>query len=125
MSPTYDFTGQVALITGAGSGLGLATAQAFAAAGAAIALVDRNADQIEETTATLSAAGHRAIGIVCDVSDAEQAKTAVERTVAEFGRLDMAYNNAGILGPCARCRRKPRKVSTRPRLSTCAVCGLS
>nr|WP_279630600.1 SDR family oxidoreductase [Caballeronia arationis] len=45
----------------------------------------------------------------CDVSDEARAKAAVERTVAEFGRLDMAYNNAGILGRCARC---PKKRST-------------
>jgi NAD(P)-dependent dehydrogenase (short-subunit alcohol dehydrogenase family) len=99
MNPTYDFKGQVALVTGASSGLGLATAQAFANAGAAVALVDRNAQQLEAATQALLSAGHRAIGIVCDVSDEAQAKAAVDRTVGKFGQLDMAYNNAGILGP--------------------------
>jgi len=99
MNPIYDFKGQVALVTGASSGMGLVTAQAFAEAGASVVLVDRNAAKLNAAVETLTAAGHRAIAIVCDVSDEAQAKAAVERTVAEFGRLDMAYNNAGILGP--------------------------
>ncbi len=99
MNPVYDFKGQVALVTGASSGMGLVTAQAFAEAGASVVLVDRNAAKLNAAVETLTAAGHRAIAIVCDVSDEAQAKAAVERTVTEFGRLDMAYNNAGILGP--------------------------
>jgi NAD(P)-dependent dehydrogenase (short-subunit alcohol dehydrogenase family) len=99
MSPTYDFSGQVALVTGAGSGMGLATAQAFAAAGAAVALVDRNEKALMRATEKLTDSGHRAIGIACDVADEAQAEAAVRRTVETFGRLDMAYNNAGILGP--------------------------
>jgi NAD(P)-dependent dehydrogenase (short-subunit alcohol dehydrogenase family) len=99
MNPTYNFKGQVALVTGAGSGMGLATARAFAEAGAAVALVDRNAEQVEVAAQALTSAGHHAISIVCDVSDEARAKAAVGRTVAEWGRLDMAYNNAGILGP--------------------------
>jgi NAD(P)-dependent dehydrogenase (short-subunit alcohol dehydrogenase family) len=99
VTPVYDFTGQVALVTGAGSGLGAATAKAFAEAGAAVVLVDRNEGQLEGTTDALRAAGRKSISIVCDVSDEAAAKAAVARTVVEFGRLDMAYNNAGILGP--------------------------
>ncbi len=99
MNPVYDFSGQVALVTGAGSGLGLATAQAFAQAGAAVTLVDRNTGQLDAATQALADAGHRVLGIACDVADEAQAKAAVDRTVATFGRLDMAYNNAGILGP--------------------------
>jgi NAD(P)-dependent dehydrogenase (short-subunit alcohol dehydrogenase family) len=99
MTPNYDFTGQVALVTGAGTGIGRATAKAFAAAGAAVALIDRNAIALGATLEEVNAAGGRAIGIVCDVADEARAKDAVARTVAEFGRLDMAYNNAGILGP--------------------------
>jgi NAD(P)-dependent dehydrogenase (short-subunit alcohol dehydrogenase family) len=99
MTPTYDFTGQVALVTGASSGLGAATARAFAEANASVLLVDRDEEKLRATTDALTSAGHRAISVVCDVSDEAAAKAAVERAVSEFGRLDMAYNNAGILGP--------------------------
>jgi NAD(P)-dependent dehydrogenase (short-subunit alcohol dehydrogenase family) len=99
MTPTYDFAGQVALVTGASSGLGLATAKAFAASGASVALVDRNDKALDAAVAELTASGHQAIGMVCNVADESQAQAAVSRTVSEFGRLDMAYNNAGILGP--------------------------
>jgi len=99
MNPIYDFNGQVALVTGAGSGLGLATATAFAHSGAAVVLADRNEPSLNHATEKLKAAGHQVIGIACDVADEAQAKALVARSVAHFGRLDMAYNNAGILGP--------------------------
>jgi NAD(P)-dependent dehydrogenase (short-subunit alcohol dehydrogenase family) len=99
MNPTYDFAGQVALVTGAGSGIGLATAKAFAQAGAAVVMADRDAAGLEAAVEAVTAAGRRAIGVVCDVSDEAEAKAMVGRAVAAFGRLDMAYNNAGILGP--------------------------
>jgi NAD(P)-dependent dehydrogenase (short-subunit alcohol dehydrogenase family) len=99
MNPTYDFQGQVALITGAASGMGLATAQAFAQSGAAVVLADRNAAPLAAAAEALTAAGYKALAVVCDVQDEAQTADLVARAVAEFGRLDMAYNNAGILGP--------------------------
>ena len=99
MNPTYDFRGLVALVTGASSGMGLATAQAFAEAGAAVVLADINEKTVRQASETLNGAGHRTVAMHCDVTDEAQAAAMIERIVAEFGRLDMAYNNAGILGP--------------------------
>ena len=97
--PTYDFQGQVALVTGASSGMGLATAYAFAEAGASVVLADIDKDALGSATDGLTAKGHRALGVVCDVSDEGQVAALVEKTVAEHGRLDMAFNNAGIQAP--------------------------
>ncbi|MBW8800792.1 MAG: SDR family oxidoreductase [Streptomyces sp.] len=99
MNPTYDFTGQVALVTGAASGMGLAAARAFATSGAAVALTDLDADALKTATDELAAAGHRVLGPPCDVTDEDQVAAAVDHTVETFGRLDMAYNNAGIQIP--------------------------
>jgi NAD(P)-dependent dehydrogenase (short-subunit alcohol dehydrogenase family) len=99
MNPTYDFKGQVSLVTGASSGMGLATAKAFAEAGAVVVLADINEAAVRQASEALNAAGHRTIAVTCDVADEREAAAMVERAVAQFGRLDMAYNNAGILGP--------------------------
>jgi NAD(P)-dependent dehydrogenase (short-subunit alcohol dehydrogenase family) len=98
-APTYDFAGQVALVTGAGSGMGVATARAFAAAGASVVLADISEAALASATDRLTAEGHQALGIVCDVADEEQVAALIERTVATYGRLDMAFNNAGIQAP--------------------------
>jgi NAD(P)-dependent dehydrogenase (short-subunit alcohol dehydrogenase family) len=99
MTPTYDFHGQVALVTGAASGMGFATARAFAEAGASVALADLPGDALQAATDRLKAAGHSVLAVAADVSDEAHAAAMVSRTVAAFGRLDMAYNSAGILGP--------------------------
>ena len=99
MNPTYDFQGQVALVTGASSGMGLATARAFAEAGAAVVLADINTKPLGAAVDALTSKGHRAIGVACDVRDEARAAAMVEAAVTAFGRLDCAYNNAGILGP--------------------------
>ena len=99
MNPTYDFHDRVALITGAGSGMGLATARAFAESGAAVVLADRNEQTLQTATAELTSADRHVLGVACDVSDEEQVAALVERTVASFGRLDFAFNNAGNQAP--------------------------
>src|SRR4051794_13088848 len=99
MNPTYDFTGQVALVTGASSGMGLATAQAFAHAGATVVLADINDTALQAATAELRGRGHEALGVQCDVSDEQQVAALIDHTVAAYGRLDMAFNNAGIQAP--------------------------
>ena len=96
MNPSYDFTGKVALVTGASSGMGLATAQAFAESAAAVVLADINDESLQAATADLRARGHQVLGIRCDVSNEQQVIALVEQTVASYGRLDMAFNNAGI-----------------------------
>jgi NAD(P)-dependent dehydrogenase (short-subunit alcohol dehydrogenase family) len=99
MNPAYDFHGRVAVVTGAGSGMGLATAQAYAHSGAAVVLADRNEQPLRTAAAALTSPGHQALGVGCDVSDEEQVAALVERTVDTFGRLDFAFNNAGIQAP--------------------------
>lgn len=99
MNPTYDFTGQVALVTGAAMGMGLATARAFAASGAYVVLADLDGALAEREAQAIVASGGAAIGIACDVADEAQVAAMVERTVQTYGRLDMAFNNAGIQVP--------------------------
>src|SRR5215469_1235121 len=96
-----DFTGKVALVTGAASGMGLAAAQAFADAGAAVALADFREDVVKAEAQKLAIAGHKAIAVRCDVSDEAQVEQMVERIVSEFGRLDAAFNNAGVMAKIA------------------------
>lgn len=101
MKNPLDYTGKVALVTGAAAGMGLATAQAFAAAGAAVVLADYKEEAVKAAAADLIAAGRRAIAVRCDVSDDAQVVSMVDRTIAEFGRLDAAFNNAGVLAQIA------------------------
>ena len=107
MNPRYDFTGQVALVTGASSGMGLATAQAFAQAGAAVVLADINTSAVDAATDELAAAGHQVLGLTCDVSSEDQVAAVVEQTTSTFGRLDMAFNNAGIMVPLTDAAEEP------------------
>ena len=101
MNNPLDFSGKVALVTGAASGMGLATAQAFAEAGAAVVLADFKEDAVKAAAEKLVAAGHKALAVRCDVSDDAQVAAMVDRTVAEFGRLDAAFNNAGVMARIA------------------------
>ena len=88
---------KVALVTGAASGIGRATALLFAQEGAAVAVVDINAEQGQSAVAEIEAGGGRAIFIPCNVTSAEDCRQAVEKTVVAFGKLDVLFNNAGII----------------------------
>jgi NAD(P)-dependent dehydrogenase (short-subunit alcohol dehydrogenase family) len=92
-----SFENKVALVTGAAFGIGLATAQAFAEVGAAVVLADFREDAVKAEAQKLIAAGHKVIAVRCDVSDDAQVAAMVDHTVAEFGRVDAAFNNAGVM----------------------------
>ena len=113
MNPTYDFSGQVALVTGASSGMGLATARAFAEQGASVALADINEDALRAANDELTSAGQQALAVVCDISDEDQVAALVDRTVATYGRLDMAFNNAGIQVPPSDAADEPAGIFER------------
>lgn len=91
-----DLKGTVTVVTGASSGIGAAVARVLAARGSAVALVARREDRLAALAAELTAAGGRALSVPADVTDAEQARAAVECAVEAWGRLDILVNNAGV-----------------------------
>jgi NAD(P)-dependent dehydrogenase (short-subunit alcohol dehydrogenase family) len=93
---TKKLTGKIALVTGGGGGIGRAASLALAREGAKIAVVDINAAAASEVAKAVAADGGEATSIQVDVSKAEQVAAMVEQVVARFGRLDIAFNNAGI-----------------------------
>lgn len=96
MSRSNRFPAKIAFVTGAASGLGRATAVAFAAEGARVAIVDRTEDALRQTADAIKGAGGEVLVIACDVSMPQQVEAAIARTVETFGRLDIAFNNAGV-----------------------------
>lgn len=96
MTICFDYAGKVAFVTGGGSGIGRSTALAFAKAGAAVAVVGHSNTNNLETVRLIEETGGKAIAVHCDVSIEEQVKIAVATTVQKFGRIDFAFNNAGV-----------------------------
>jgi NAD(P)-dependent dehydrogenase (short-subunit alcohol dehydrogenase family) len=90
---------KIALVTGAGSGIGRAVAVALAVAGHAVVLAGRRKDALEETAATIGAAGGTALAVPTDVTDPASVAALFDRTKAAYGRLDVLFNNAGINVP--------------------------
>lgn len=88
--------GSVALVTGAASGIGRAIAELFAENGAEVVLVDIDERGLQAAAAGIQATGGRAFSIRCDVTDPEQARAAVRKTVDKFGKLEILVNNAGV-----------------------------
>lgn len=93
---TQRFDGKVALVTGAAAGIGEATARAFAEAGASVMLSDINQEAGERVAAAINDAGGKAAFVRCDVTKSGDVKQLVDQTIARFGRLDCAFNNAGV-----------------------------
>ena len=93
------FTGRVAFITGANGGIGRATALAFAREGASVAVADISAEGNGATARLIEQEGGQALALSCDVTEGDAVKAALDATVARFGRLDVAFNNAGVEQP--------------------------
>jgi NAD(P)-dependent dehydrogenase (short-subunit alcohol dehydrogenase family) len=91
-----SYAGKVAFVTGAGSGIGCATALAFAREGASVVVADASEQGNRETARMIQELGGRALAVRCDVTRAEDVNAALNRTVETFGRLDVAFNNAGV-----------------------------
>lgn len=89
---------KVVIVTGASSGIGMATAQLFAREGAAVVVAARREVELDALVAVIRQEGGRALAVAGDVGDERFAQTLVDRTLENFGQLDVAFNNAGILG---------------------------
>jgi NAD(P)-dependent dehydrogenase (short-subunit alcohol dehydrogenase family) len=90
------YRGKVAFITGAGAGIGRATALAFAAEGARVVVADADPDGARETVRLIEREGGKALALACDVTRESDVENALAQTVQTFGRLDVAFNNAGV-----------------------------
>jgi NAD(P)-dependent dehydrogenase (short-subunit alcohol dehydrogenase family) len=93
------FRGKVAFVTGGGNGIGRATALAFAREGASVIVADVSEQGVRETARLIEEAGGRAFAVRCDVSQANDVKAALDTVMEIFGRLDYAFNNAGVEQP--------------------------
>lgn len=98
-SAATEFTGKVAFVTGAAGGIGRATALAFARQGANVVVTDISERDIAQTVSLINDLGGRALAVRCDVTSEADIQDALAATIAEFGRLDIAFNNAGVEQP--------------------------
>ena len=92
----FDLKGRVAVVTGASSGLGADAARAYADYGANVAILARRKDKLAEVAKELTAKGVKALAVECDVTDEESVKKAIAEVIAEFGKIDILLNNAGV-----------------------------
>ena len=123
MNPIYNFAGQLRR-HGAAKGMGLAmAAQCSRASGASVVLADLDGDLAAKEAERLCREGGTAIGIGCDVADEAQVAAMVDRAVAEYRRLDMAFNNAGIQVPPSTWPTNRLIISSASPRSTSVGCG--
>jgi NAD(P)-dependent dehydrogenase (short-subunit alcohol dehydrogenase family) len=95
----HQFADKVAFVTGAGGGIGQATAVAFGQQGASVAVADLSTDRVRDTVRMIEEHGGKALALTCDVTRSEDVTTALQWTIETFGRLDYAFNNAGVEQP--------------------------
>lgn len=107
---SFDYAGRVAMVTGGASGIGWATAQAFARARARVVIAARGVAPGEEAAGRLAAMGAEVLFVSTDVRDDAQVQRLVERTLERFGRLDAAFNCAGVGGDMAPLERTNQRV---------------
>src|SRR5215218_8963182 len=96
MNDHGSYAGKVAFVTGAGGGIGRATALAFAREGASVVVSDVSEQGNRETARMIEESAGRALAVGCDVARSEDVKAALDQTIETFGRLDIAFNNAGV-----------------------------
>lgn len=95
----FSLSGQVAIVTGGGAGIGRAISELFASAGAAVVVSDLKKETADDTASAITKAGGRAVGVACDVTNAEARKALVDAAIAAFGKVSILVNNAGGGGP--------------------------
>src|SRR5215218_6232224 len=91
-----SYAGKVAFVTGAGGGIGRATALTFAREGASVVVSDISEQSVRDTARRIEELGERTLAVACDVTRSEDVKAALDQTIEAFGRLDVAFNNAGV-----------------------------
>ncbi len=95
----FSLSGQVAIVTGGGAGIGRAISELFAAAGASIVVSDLKKETADDTAAAIAKAGGKAIGVACDVTNADARRALVDAAIAAYGKVSILVNNAGGGGP--------------------------
>ena len=122
-SQNGSLAGKVAFVTGAASGIGRAAALAFAREGASVVVADISEQGNQETARMIEELGGRALAVRCDVTRAEDVKAALDKDVEAFGRLDFAFNNAGVEQPVTAAADLTEEEWDRIVASTCAACS--